>query len=76
MTPSLKAAQTELRRRLGRIDNMHAQALANLPDGHTWHDIDLLEIERCEMALEAHEDFKAAEAEWNAYVLAHGNDEA
>ena len=75
MTPSLERARAELRRRLGRIDNMHAQAIASLPDGHTWHDVDLLEIERCEMVVEAHEDFKAAKAEWNAYVFAHGDDD-
>ena len=75
MTPSLERARAELSRRLGRIDNMYAQALASLPDGHTWHDVDMLEIERCEMMLEAHADFKAAEAEWSAHVLAHANDE-
>ena len=76
MTPSLKAAQIELRRRLERIDDMHARALASLPNGHTWSDIDKLEIERCNMALEAHQDFKLAEAEWDAYVAAHADDEA
>ena len=74
MTPSLKAAQTELKRRLDRIDSMHARALAGLPDGHTWADIDQLEIERCEMALEAHKDFKIAEAEWEAFVAQDNED--
>ena len=76
MTPSLKkTAQAELKRRLTRIDDMYDRACANLPDGHTWRDIDLLETERCKMAIEAHEDFKASEAEWDAYVLAHADDE-
>lgn len=75
MTPSLKAARAELSRRLDRIDSMHAQALASLPADHTWRDIDELEIDRCAMALDAHADFKTAEAEWNAYVVAHGDDE-
>jgi hypothetical protein len=66
MTPSLKAAQAELRRRLERIDDMHARAVANLPNGHTWSDVDALEIERCDMAKEAHEDFKAAKDAWDA----------
>jgi hypothetical protein len=74
-TPSLKAAQDELRRRLERIDDMHARAVANLPNGHTWRDLDALEIERCDMALEAHEDFMTAKAEWDAYVAAHADDE-
>lgn len=74
MTPSLKAAQAELRRRLERIDAMHARAVASLPDGHGWADIDRLECERCDMAIEAHEDFKAAKAEWDAYVLARGDE--
>ena len=75
MTPSLKTAQAELSRRLGRIDAWHNRQLDALPAGHTWRDIDELEIERCNRTLDAHADFKAAEAEWNAYLVAHGNDE-
>jgi hypothetical protein len=73
--PSLKTAQAELRRRLERIDDIHTRAIANLPDGHSWSDIDRLEIERCDMALEAHANFKAAQAAWDAYVLAHSDQE-
>ena len=71
--PSLKATQAELRRRLERIDDKHARALANLPDGHTWRDVDALECERCDMAFEAHADFKTAEAGWNAYVASQAD---
>ena len=74
MTPSLKTAQQELSRCLGRIDEWHNRQLNALPAGHTWRDIDELEIERCNRALEAHSAFKAAEAEWLAYVAAHGDD--
>lgn len=75
MIPSLKRAQEELRRRLERIDDKHAHAVASLPDGHNWRDIDQLECERCDMALEAHNDFKEAQAEWDAYIAAHGDEE-
>lgn len=71
MIPSLKRAEAELRRRLERIDDMHSRAVANLGDGHTWHDIDKLEIERCEMVIEAHDDFRAAKADWDAFIAAH-----
>ncbi len=74
MTPSLKAAQAELSRRLDRIDSMHAQALAALSDDHTWRDIDEIEIDRCAMARDAHNDFKAAEAEWLAYLATNPDD--
>ena len=74
MIPSLKAAERELRLRLERIADMHERAIASLPDGHSWSDIDKLGIERCDMAMKAHEDFKQAQVEWEAYVVAHADE--
>ena len=67
-TPSLKAAQDRLRRTLEDIDDAHTRAVAALPAGHSWRDIDELEIKRCDAAVHAHQTFKAAKAEWDAYV--------
>jgi hypothetical protein len=74
-TPSLKAAQDRLRRTLEGIDGAHTRAVANLPAGHSWRDIDELEIKRCDAAVRAHEAFKSAKTEWDAYVAAHADDE-
>jgi hypothetical protein len=74
-TPSLKAAQDRLHRTLEGIDDAHTRAIANLPAGHIWTDIDRLEIKRRDAAIHAHQAFKAAKAEWDAYVAAHADDE-
>ena len=74
-TPSLKAAQDRLRRTLEGIDDAHTRAVATLPADHSWADIDRLEIKRCDAAIHAHQAFKAAKAEWDAYVAAHADDE-
>jgi hypothetical protein len=74
-TPSLKAAQDRLRRTLEGIDDAHTLAVAALLAGHSWRDIDELEIKRCDAAIHAHQAFKAAKAEWNAFVAAHGDEE-
>jgi Xaa-Pro aminopeptidase len=71
-TPSFKAAQDRLRRTLEGVDDAHTRAVANLPPGHSWADIDQLEIKRCDAAIHAHQAFKA---EWDAYVAAHADDE-
>lgn len=68
MTPSLKSAQATLRTALEASDDEYARAVVNLPGGHTWRDINELEIKRCEAAIRAHVDFKAAKAAWEAYV--------
>ena len=74
-TPSLKAAQDRLRRTLEGIDDAHTRAVTTLPADHSWADIDRLEIKRCGAAIHAHQAFKAAKAEWDAYVAAHADDE-
>ena len=74
-TPSLKAAQDRLRRTLEGIDDAHTRAIDALPANHSWRDLDELEIKRCDAAIHAHQAFKAAKAEWDAYVATHGDDE-
>jgi hypothetical protein len=74
-TPPLKAAQDRLRRTLEGIDDAHTRAVANLPADHSWRDIDELEIKRCDTAIQAHQAFKAARAEWDTLVAAHADDE-
>ena len=32
-------------------------------------------IKRCDAAIHAHQAFKAAKAEWDAFVVAHGDEE-
>jgi Xaa-Pro aminopeptidase len=74
-TASLKAAQDRLRRTLEGVDDAHTRVVAALPAGHSWRDIDALEIKRCDAAIHAHQTFKTAKAGWDAYCAAHGDEE-
>ena len=73
--PSLRDAERTLSKTLQAIDDWHASARDRLPVGHTWAQIDALEIERCDRAIKAHEEFKRAAAEFKTYVAAHADDE-
>jgi hypothetical protein len=74
--PSMRDAERTLSKTLQAIDDWHADAADRLPVSHTWADIDRLEIERCDRAIKAHDEFKRAAAEFKTYVAAHENDEA
>ena len=73
--PSLRDAERTLSKTLQAIDDWHATAADRLPVGHTWADLDRLEIERCDRATQAHDEFKRAAAEFKAYVTAHADDD-
>jgi hypothetical protein len=73
--PSLRDAERTLSKALQAIDDWHAATADRLPVGHTWADIERLEIERCDRAIKAHDEFKRAAAEFKAYVASHADDE-
>ena len=73
--PSKRRADADLKQALASIDVWHEAAIDSLPEGHSWSDIDRLEIERCDAAIKAYDAHKLACAEFNAFVAAHADEE-
>jgi hypothetical protein len=71
--PSLKAARARLSTALATADDWHTDALGALPDGHSWRDVDLLDI-RSARHRAAHDTFEAAQREFEQYCIDHPNE--
>jgi hypothetical protein len=72
--PSKRRAGADLKHALAAIDAWREAAVDNLPAGHSWSDIDRIEIERCDAVVKAYDAQKRAVAEFGAYVAAHGDE--
>jgi hypothetical protein len=68
MSASLRAAHIALAAALNAADAWHTEALAALPDGHTWRDVDLLSIEKSKRHMTAYGAYDVVAAEFDRLV--------